>query len=816
MPETRHRLDPGRTGQSYERTTQLLQTVSEIQLNYIREKGSWYDDTLQALLDLTDSEYGFIGVIRHDVDGTPWLKTRAITNIAWNEDTRRIYEESLTDGLEFRNLDTLFGETIRTGQVVIANDPALHPSSGGTPDGHPPLNSFVGIPFVLGDDLIGMAGLANRPRGYSAGLVDWLAPFCTTCATLIAAEKKEEARKQAIVAKRQSEDYLQTVIENVPDYILIIGQQGEIRFLNQYEDGYQPDDIVGTTIFDYQPERFHDLVRDAIDRVFQNGESVSYQTIGRGSPDDWRNYQCQLVPLDVKGEAPAALLIATDVTEQRKNEEERSQQFDFLTAIARNTSELIFIKDRDSRLLFVNEATAGLHGTTAQDMIDATDAAFYPPDTVAKMIEDDQRVLSTGQSETFEELLPLESGNHVFLTTKSPWRNASGEIVGIVGISRDITVWQQTQRALKESRERLRAIIEGTPECVKLVASDGTLLDINATGLRMIEAEASQDVIGQSVFDLIADDFRDRFKDFNDRVCSGQQESMKFEIVSLRGTRRWMETHAVPLRFGDDGDIAHLGITRDITSERLAEETIAEQQEKLLHVSRLSSMGQMVAAISHEITQPLAAIANFASACSILLNRPSPDQDKLQEYVDAVGEQSQRAGEILDRVRSFVRRAEPERSRCSLPRIVQDSVRLVETDLRRRQVTVEIEQASEDIPIKADRVQIQQVIVNLISNASEAMADVSPADRNIQIRCRAVGHEAIVEVSDNGPGLTDEMCSRAFEAFITSKDTGMGVGLSICRDIIKSHQGQISAENGPNQGALFRFSLPLMKEPANE
>lgn len=180
------------------RSNKLLQVITEAQLRFLnsRKDIDEFDHLLQDLLRITDSSYGFIGEIRHADDGAPYLQTYAISNISWNEETRLFYEQNAPNGFEFRNLDTLFGDVIRTQKALLSNDPSEHPSSGGIPEGHPPLNSFLGLPFFSGDRMIGMVGIANRPGGYDWELVDALEPFLTTLTSLLEAYRAEMNRRK--------------------------------------------------------------------------------------------------------------------------------------------------------------------------------------------------------------------------------------------------------------------------------------------------------------------------------------------------------------------------------------------------------------------------------------------------------------------------------------------------------------------------------------------------------------------------------------------------------------------------------------------
>jgi len=196
----------------------MLAKISSIQSNFILDGNpkTAFDGLLEKLLELTDSDYGFIGEVHHKVDGEPYLKTHAITNIAWNEETLKFYEENAPQGLEFLNLKSLFGEVVTTGQPIIANDPYNDPRRCGLPSGHPALNSFLGLPFHIGDRLVGMAGIANRPNGYDEEIVELLSPLMMTCGNLVAAleserqkcSAEEALKNQKLVLEKQQKDLI--------------------------------------------------------------------------------------------------------------------------------------------------------------------------------------------------------------------------------------------------------------------------------------------------------------------------------------------------------------------------------------------------------------------------------------------------------------------------------------------------------------------------------------------------------------------------------------------------------------------------------
>jgi signal transduction histidine kinase len=196
--------------QQLQRSNRLLRALTEAQLEFIQgiDTHSLFDKLLGVLLDLTRSEYGFIGEVLHNEKGEPFLRTHAITNIAWTDELRADYERMKASGMEFRNLRTLFGSVLTSGEAVVANMPGKDPRRGGLPAGHPALNAFLGLPFKSGGEMVGMVGIANRPGGYDAEIIEFLQPFLTTCSSIIIGWRSEQQRRRAEEMIRQNEEEL--------------------------------------------------------------------------------------------------------------------------------------------------------------------------------------------------------------------------------------------------------------------------------------------------------------------------------------------------------------------------------------------------------------------------------------------------------------------------------------------------------------------------------------------------------------------------------------------------------------------------------
>jgi PAS domain S-box-containing protein len=213
----------------------LLQAVTECSLEFISGQRGFkevFDRYLQELLGLTESEYGFVAEVLFDPEAKPYLNTHAITNISWNTETRELYEKWNDKGLEFRNLDTLFGHVLTSRSVVITNDPQNHPKSGGLPHGHPEMTAFLGIPVVSGTELVGMIGLGSRPGGYDQSMVDYLSPLVATCANYIIGWRTEQDRLVIEQSLTENATLIQTLMESIPSAVLFEDQHRRIKYIN--------------------------------------------------------------------------------------------------------------------------------------------------------------------------------------------------------------------------------------------------------------------------------------------------------------------------------------------------------------------------------------------------------------------------------------------------------------------------------------------------------------------------------------------------------------------------------------------------------
>ena len=324
---------------------------------------------------------------------------------------------------------------------------------------------------------------------------------------------------------------------------------------------------------------------------------------------------------------------------------------------------------------------------------------------------------------------------------------------------------------------------------------------------------AEEDVAGRNVSMLMPEPYRTRHDTYMARyLATGERRIIGIGRVVV-GQRKDGSTFPMELSVGEmhsGGERYFTGFIRDLTERNQTETRLQELQSELVHMSRFTALGEMASTPAHEINQPLTAIASYLKGCRRLLGRmEGPEVAMLSDAVNEAADQALRAGQVMRHLREFVTRGEGERNIEGLPRLVEEASALALVGAREKGVHVTFALDPDAPLVLADRIQVQQVLLNLIRNAIEAMQDAPR--RELVIASRALPAEGLVEmrVSDTGTGLAPEVAAQLFQPFVTTKPNGMGVGLSICRTIVEAHGGKIQAAPGLDGGATFRFTLRM-------
>ncbi|WP_333572664.1 PAS domain S-box protein [Sphingomonas sp.] len=391
----------------------------------------------------------------------------------------------------------------------------------------------------------------------------------------------------------------------------------------------------------------------------------------------------------------------------------------------------------------------------------------------------------------------------------------AGNLIRVVGAALDITERDEHEAALRRREAQLRTVLETVPDAMIVLSGDGAILQFSAAAEELWGYRASE-VVGRDFTMLIPTDETETDQEVLHRFVE-TGEGLVGEV--LVGTAQTADGRRFPaeMRAGAARSDGHLLITvfvRDLTERVATEQRLSELNNEIAHVSRQSAMSEMAADLAHELNQPLSATANFLAAARMLIER-GEGGPRVTDLLRMGSEQTQRAGEIIRRLRAFVARGEVEMRVESVERTVRDAVELVLVGTGHFNLRVSFHLDPAARFILADRIQVQQVLVNLLRNAVQALKLVEPDDRQITITSEKLPEQMIaITVTDSGPGLPEHVLETLFSRFSTTKGGagGMGIGLSISKRIIEGHGGMLSAENAPGGGASFRFTLPGIEE----
>lgn len=367
--------------------------------------------------------------------------------------------------------------------------------------------------------------------------------------------------------------------------------------------------------------------------------------------------------------------------------------------------------------------------------------------------------------------------------------------------------------ALEAAEARLRSVLQTVPDAMLIIDEKGLIESLSTTAERLFGYDHAE-VVGRNVSILMPSPDRERHDAYIARyLATGEKRIIGIGRIVV-GQRKDGSTFPMHLTVGElrTDDRHHFtGFIRDLTDQQMTESRLKELQSEVAHMSRFTALGEMASTLAHEINQPLTAISNYLKGSQRILQRL--DGEEVAVLRDAIGkaaDQALRAGQIIRRLREFVSRGDSERTIENLPKLIEDASTLALVGAREGGIETVFRLDPSATQVFADRIQIQQVLVNLIRNAIEAMAEAAPP-RSLEI-ATVLREGGFVEVSvaDSGAGLAPEVARNLFQPFVTTKRKGMGLGLSICRTIVEAHGGRISVAGREGGGTAFRFTLPAI------
>src|SRR5258706_12781651 len=434
---------------------------------------------------------------------------------------------------------------------------------------------------------------------------------------------------------------------------------------------------------------------------------------------------------------------------------------------------------------------------------------FVHPDDRAETQENWSTRLRTGEGGEGSFRVRNAQGRYRwFLSRAEPLRASDGTILQWVGVNLDIEERKCAEQALRESERSSRSAIDGIAGLVSIMAPNGELETVNRQVFEYF-GQSLEELKQWGTSDAVhPEDLPHVVELFKTAIASGNPYHIDQRLRRFDGEYRWFETRGVPIRDDSGRIVRWYVLLTDIEDRTRALARLDQMQSDFAHMNRVSMMGELAASLSHEITQPITSARSNARAAQKFLDMQPPDLREVREALAGIVGNADRPGDIIDSILDQVKKAHPRKERFDLNAAINEVIVLGRSAIIKNRVWVQTRLSEGLFPVHGDRVQLQQVVLNLLLNAVEAMGSVEAAPRDLLIGTKQDHTGVLVAVHDSGPGIHPEHLDRVFDAFHTTKPGGTGMGRSICRSIIDAHGGRLWAEANEPRGAIFQFTLP--------
>jgi len=615
---------------------------------------------------------------------------------------------------------------------------------------------------------------------------------------------------------RQGEAQWREVFEHNPAMYFIIDPGGTVLSVNAFgaaQLGYTVNELVGQTVLNV----FFEEDREVVQKHF----AVCLANLGQSNSCEVRKIRKNGTVLWVRENAKAlrrsdkqlnVLIVCEDITEHYEAGIELAR----LGSIVASSEDAIISKGLDGRITSWNAGATRIFGYQATEIIGQPITRIIPPELHAEEPEILTRLRRGERIESYETVRVAKDGRRIDMAvTVSPMFDKSGNLVGASKVGRDTT---ERQRRIEELRRSEAYLAEA-----QRISHTGSFGWNVATGeiawseetFRIFECDGALKPTMDLMLTRVHPDDRARVRQFLEHV-SVNGEVLDFEHRLLMPGGSIKHLHVVAHAVKDASDkLEFVGAVMDITAIRRAEEELNQVRAELARVARVTTLGELTAAIAHEVNQPLTGLASSGNACLHWLSGETPNLQAARNSVERMINASNRAGEVISRIRAMVQKSSTSRDWLKINDTIFEVIALIRSEIQGNSILLRTE-LSNDVPlIYGDRIQLQQVILNLLMNAIEAMSAIGEHRELLVRSVKDDSNGVLVEVRDSGPGLDQTTLDRLFEAFYTTKTHGMGMGLAISRTIIATHGGRLWATPDSPRGAIFRFTLPTGEDEAS-
>ena len=514
---------------------------------------------------------------------------------------------------------------------------------------------------------------------------------------------------------------------------------------------------------------------------------------------------------EVPSKSKRLMGVTNDVTQRKMMELQLGESQTLLSALVDSTSDMIWSVDSERfGLLTFNRGLSEyfLKERGLKIEVGMDPGILLPTEEYAETWRTFyRRALEEG---SFTTEYPVYTGTRTLLLNLNRLER-DGIVFGVSVFGKDITERKRAEEAVKESEAKYRSLYESMMDGYVLVGMDGRILKYNES-YRVMTGYAQDELPGLTYRDITPEKWHAAEQEIIEKqvLVRGYSDVYEKEYRKKDGTVFPIELRAFLLKDETGSSIGMWAIVRDITSRKLIESEARKHREELAHVTRVSTLGELTSSLAHEINQPLAAILSNAQAAQRFLSQDKPDMKEVAEILGDIIRDDKRAAEVIRKIRSLLKKEETRYEPLSLNDVIEDILNVIRNDTALASVSIEKEFDPSLPSICGDRIQLQQVILNLVLNAAEAMREAGSDPRRMTVRTsKKNGRFAEVSIRDAGPGIEENDTNRLFDPFYTTKSGGMGMGLAISKDIVKAHRGEIRAVNNPDRGATFTFTVPL-------
>jgi len=630
-------------------------------------------------------------------------------------------------------------------------------------------------------------------------------------------------RSQAATRRAQTaEKFLNSIIDNIPAMIFIKDAR-ELRFvrvntIGERLLGMSTAELLGKNDYDFFPKEQADFFTGKDREVLESGTVVSIpeeeiDTRLQGK----RVLHTRKVPVPGDNGSPAFLLgISDDITEIKQAEAALQETEIRLKTLFDAAAEFIFLIDTDGIIQMVNRQAVEQSGFTDEELTGKNIKDFFTEEARHTCECKFPILRERGYLRVDNDFVCRDGRIIQMECSATAVPDKTGNFASFLMIQRDVTEERAIVDALKDSERRFRAIFNSTFQFIGLLDPEGIVLEVNETALNF-GGFAPHEIIGRPFWEMpwwsTASEVQQCLRDALAQASRGELVRNELVVRDRNGAMATIDFSLKPVVNEQGETILIIPEGRDITDSKRAQDELQQRQQELAHITRLSTLGEMATGIAHEINQPLTAISSYCES-ALALQKTNPQlPESLAEIIRRTTEQSHRAAAIIRQLREFTDKRESTMNVLDIDKLIRQSIRLLDWELRQTNTTIELPPGSENSMILANKVQIEQVIVNLVINSIEAIRATGRNDGRISIRSNRLS-SGLVEicVTDNGTGVAPDMEDRLFASFQSSKPNGTGLGLSVSRSIIESHGGKLWFERGRQTGAAFCFTLPLQGE----